>query len=146
MDIKSFRNHEGDIKSIRNNVDENKLNDSDVKPMVYYQSLSSEKIIKNGKPTYESKVETEYDGKKGNFTVDINGEHFEKEFDKKDLNTFMKNQMKPYSSLKELKKDYGITNRKKKSINKKKNSNNKKSINKKKKNKSINKKKTTKKR
>jgi hypothetical protein len=115
--IKSIRNHayddDGDIKSMM---------EMNIKPpqsykispsSVYYNSLSTERMIENGETKYDSRIETDYDGSKGHLVVDINGKHFEKEFDKKDLKLFINNQMNSsYSSIDELKANYGISNNK----------------------------------
>jgi len=114
--IKSIRNHayddDGDIKSMM---------EMNIKPpqsykispsSVYYNSLSTERMIENGETKYDSRIETDYDGSKGHLVVDINGKHFEKEFDKKDLKLFINNQMNSsYSSIDELKANYGISNK-----------------------------------
>jgi hypothetical protein len=106
-DIKSIRyiDSDTDIKSIPKKIVIQKQ-----VPTIYYNSLSTEKIIENGEIKHDTRVETDYDGNKGHFEVDINGKHFEKDFDEKDLKMFMKNKMKPYSSIDELKKNYGIKN------------------------------------
>lgn len=118
---------ESNIKSIRNHVDDDDGNiksvmELNIKPLqshkispssVYYNSLSTERMIENGETKYDSRIETDYDGSKGHLVVDINGKHFEKEFDKKDLKLFLNNQMNSsYSSIDELKANYGIHNNK----------------------------------
>lgn len=118
---------ESNIKSIRNHVDDDDGNiksvmELNIKPLqshkispssIYYNSLSTERMIENGETKYDSRIETDYDGSKGHLVVDINGKHFEKEFDKKDLKLFLNNQMNSsYSSIDELKANYGIHNNK----------------------------------
>ena len=121
--IKSIRNHadddDGDIKSMME-MNIKPLQSYKISPSsVYYNSLSTERMIENGETKYDSRIETDYDGSKGHLVVDINGKHFEKEFDKKDLKLFLNNQMNSYSSIDELKANYGIHNNKAKASVKK---------------------------
>jgi len=80
-------------------------------PMIYYNSLSTERMIENGETKYDTRVETVYDGKKGRVVVDINDKHIEKDFYIKDLERFMNESS---SSIEDLQKKYGITNKSKK--------------------------------
>lgn len=120
-----------DIKSVR---DDNEYDDSNIKsvpkqmfipkkqlssPMIYYNSLSTERMVENGETKYDTRVETVYDGKKGRVVVDINDNHIEKDFDIKDLERFM-NQSSSSSSIEDLQKKYGITKKSKKAIKAKK--------------------------
>jgi hypothetical protein len=109
-DIKSVRN--GYYSSIKSVPTQMFIPKNDVtSPMIYYNSLSTERMIENGETKYDTRVETVYDGKKGRVVVDINDKHIEKDFYIKDLERFMNESS---SSIEDLQKKYGITNKSKK--------------------------------